>query len=72
MALKEIEIILNGLKETIREGVSISYELLEISNECDKSVIVELNGKFVFAQEYPITFINEGDRVEFINAAYGG
>ena len=71
MALKEIEIILNGLKETIREGVSIA-QLIEISNESDKGVIVELNGKFVFAQEYSITFLNEGDRVEFINAAYGG
>jgi thiamine biosynthesis protein ThiS len=71
MALKEIEIILNGLKETIREGASIA-QLIEITNECDKSLIVELNGKFVFAQEYSITFLNEGDRVEFINAAYGG
>jgi sulfur carrier protein len=71
MALKEIEIILNGLKETIPEGVSIT-QLIEISNESDKGVIVELNGKFVSAREYPVTLLSQGDRVEFINAACGG
>ena len=71
MTLKEIDIILNGVKETIREGMSIA-QLMEISDESDKGLIVELNGRFVFAREYSTTILNEGDRVEFINAACGG
>jgi thiamine biosynthesis protein ThiS len=71
MTSKEIEIILNGMKETVPEGVTIA-QLIEISNESDKDLIVELNGRFVFAQKYSTTLLSEGDRVEFINAACGG
>jgi thiamine biosynthesis protein ThiS len=71
MALKEIEIILNGMKETIREGLSIA-QLMEISNENDKNLIVELNGRFVYVRVYSTTLLNEGDKVEFIYAACGG
>ena len=71
MALKEIEIILNGIKETTHEGVSIS-QLMEIFNESDIGVIIELNGQFVYEREYSSTFLGEGDRIEFIHAAYGG
>ena len=71
MALKGIEIILNGAKETIHDGVSIA-RLMGIFNESDKGLIIELNGRFVSAREYSITFLSEGDGVEFIYAACGG
>jgi thiamine biosynthesis protein ThiS len=45
---------------------------MEISNEGDAGVIVELNGRFIYALEYSTTFLKEGDRVEFIYAACGG
>ena len=71
MALKEITIMFNGVKEAICEGVSIS-RLMEILNESDIGVIVELNGRFVHAREYSNTLLHEGDRLEFIYAACGG
>jgi thiamine biosynthesis protein ThiS len=71
MASNEIAIMLNGMKETTHEGVSIS-RLMEIVNESDIGMIVELNGRFVHAREYSNTFLREGDRLEFIYAACGG
>jgi thiamine biosynthesis protein ThiS len=59
------------MKETIREGLSIA-QLMEISNENDKNLIVELNGRFVYVRVYSTTLLNEGDKVEFIYAACGG
>lgn len=69
--MKEIEILLNGVKETVHDSVSIA-RLMEISNEGDEGVIVELNGRFVYPREYSTTFLKEGDRVELIYAACGG
>jgi sulfur carrier protein len=71
MTLQEIEILLNGMKERIPEGISIA-RLMEIFNESTSSLIVELNGRFVHARDYSKTPLKEGDRVEFINAACGG
>jgi thiamine biosynthesis protein ThiS len=71
MAMKKIEIILNGIKETIQEGVSIA-RLMEMANDSDQGLIVELNGRFVYPRDYSSTFLCEGDRVEFIYAACGG
>ena len=71
MPSKEIEILLNGVEEITHDGVSIA-QLMEISGEGDEGVIVELNGRFVYAREYSTTLLREGDRVEFIYAACGG
>jgi len=71
MSLKEIEIMLNGVKETTHDGVSIT-RLMEICNDSDQGLIVELNCRFVHAREYSTTLLREGDRVEFIYAACGG
>ena len=71
MPLKEIEILLNGVKETTHDGMSIA-RLMEISNEGSEGLVVELNSRFVYAREYSTTFLREGDRVEFIYAACGG
>lgn len=71
MGVKEIEITFNGMKEKVPEGFSIA-QLIAHSNESDKALIVERNGKFVFPKKYEVTFLCDGDRVEFIQAACGG
>ena len=69
--MKEIEITLNGMKEKVLDGISIA-QLIECYNESNTALIVERNGKFVYPKKYGATFLCDGDRVEFIQAAYGG
>lgn len=66
-----IEITFNGMKEAVREGMSIA-ELLVYMDERDRHVIVERNGKFVYPHEYQGTVLRPGDRIEFINPDFGG
>jgi thiamine biosynthesis protein ThiS len=71
MGIKEIEIIFNGMKEKIPENTSVA-QLINITGEKDKGLIVEHNGRFVFQQKYMTTVLSEGDKVEFINPDFGG
>lgn len=68
---QEIEIILNGLKTTVLQGISVT-QLLSLVNELDAQVIVECNGKFIFPQEYESKIIENGDKIELINPDFGG
>jgi len=40
--------------------------------EEDAVLIVEHNGRFVPKDKYATTVVAEGDRIEFINPAFGG
>lgn len=68
---KKIEIIFNGVKETIEEKTTIA-KLISIYNENDGGLIVEQNNRYIFPNRYETTFINEGDKIEFINPDFGG
>ncbi len=67
----DIDIIVNGFKEKIPGGFTIS-QLIEHLQERDVHLIVELNGRFIYPQKYPVTRVENGDRVEFINPNFGG
>ncbi|MDD3847555.1 MAG: sulfur carrier protein ThiS [Syntrophorhabdaceae bacterium] len=67
----QIEIILNGLKEKVPEGTTIA-ELIRLSGEADKHLVVECNNRFIHPHAYPATTVNKDDKVEFINPDFGG
>ena len=68
---KEVEVVVNGFKERVLEGATIS-DLISRFGERDTHLIVEHNGRFVFAQQYDTTQIAAGDRIEFIHPDFGG
>lgn len=68
---REMEIIVNGVKEKVPGGSSI-YDLIGHFQEKDAHMIVEHNGRFVYPQEYDVTVVTEGDTIEFINPDFGG
>ena len=47
-------------------------DLIGLFVEMDPDLIVELNGRFVFAQDYAATRVAPNDRVEFIHPNFGG
>ncbi|MHB8109186.1 MAG: sulfur carrier protein ThiS [Syntrophorhabdaceae bacterium] len=67
----EIEIIFNGLRQKIARGMMIA-ELIDLSGEHDRNLIVERNNKFIHPHMYDSTVLEDGDRVEFINPDFGG
>jgi thiamine biosynthesis protein ThiS len=67
-----LKFVFNGFPEEIA-GCSITVQdLLDRTQEKDPAVIVEINGRFVFRQDFKTRTIVEGDRVEFINPSFGG
>lgn len=66
-----IQVILNGFGETIPKDTTIA-QLIERREEYDVGLIVELNNKFIFPQDYGKTVVKEGDKIEFINPDFGG
>ena len=68
---REIEIMVNGFKETVPANATIS-DLIRFFKENDVHLIVELNGQFIFSEDYSTTPVTAGDRIEFINPAFGG
>ena len=66
-----MQIVVNGHGETVPEESTIS-SLVAIFREGDPHLIVEHNGRFVFPHLFAATVVAEGDRLEFINPAFGG
>jgi len=62
---------LNGLKESIADDLTVS-DLIEWAREGDPDLIVEVNGRYVFPNNYEKYKIQSNDRVEFINPNLGG
>jgi thiamine biosynthesis protein ThiS len=66
-----IRIIVNGISESVPAESRIA-DLIARFKEADPDLIVELNGRFVFRQEYAQRGVSAGDRIEFINPNFGG
>lgn len=66
-----IEIILNDLPQQVPANTSLEALIRDLG-EADPDLIVELNGRFVYARDYATTFVTAGDRLEFINPNFGG
>jgi len=68
---KTIEVIINGIKETLAENTTISQIIVEYK-EGDVDLIVERNGRFVYPRNYEEIILLNDDRIEFINPNFGG
>jgi len=68
---KTIEVIINGIKETLAENTTIS-QLIVGYKEGDVDLIVERNGRFVYPRSYEKIILLNDDRIEFINPNFGG
>lgn len=66
-----MEIELNGLKETVPNGLTI-MGLIELFKEGDPDLIVEQNGRYIYPKDYDTCYVNENDSIEFINPNLGG
>jgi thiamine biosynthesis protein ThiS len=67
----DISIMVNDFPERVPIHSSLEA-LIEHFGEADPDLIVELNGRFVYARAYASTIIRKGDRLEFINPNFGG
>lgn len=66
-----IRITVNGLAENVPSSATLA-DLIDRFQEADRDLIVEHNGGFVFPQDYAVTHVMAGDRVEFIHPNFGG
>lgn len=66
-----IAITLNGKKEEIKNGMSVS-DLLAIKNIRPEVVTVELNDNILEKPKYDKTILSEKDRIEFVYYMGGG
>ena len=68
---KKIKIIVNGLGEVVSENSSLA-DLITLFKEEDVHLIVELNGRFIYSEDYSSQKVKEGDCLEFIHPNIGG
>jgi len=66
-----MRITVNGIPEDVPQSATLA-DLIALLHETDRDLIVEHNGRFVFPQEYSVTQVAGGDRVEFIHPNFGG
>jgi thiamine biosynthesis protein ThiS len=57
--------------EEVPENATLAF-LIEHFQEADPSLIVEHNGRYVYARQYSTTRVSANDRVEFIHPDFGG
>jgi len=67
-----VKIIFNGFEEEWPGREMSVQDLLDLTNEDDPAVIVEINGRYVYRNDFKELRIQEGDRVEFIHPSFGG
>lgn len=67
-----MKIIFNGFVEELDVSDLTVQDLLDRTEEDDPAVIVEVNGRFVYREDFGNFEIQDGDRVEFIHPSFGG
>ena len=65
-----MQVVVNGFVETCRAGTRIS-DIIDRFEERDHALIVEVNGRFVYPENYSLE-LRDGDRIELIHPAFGG
>jgi len=68
---RTIHITVNGMTEEVPENATLEF-LIEHFREADPALIVELNGRYIYAREYSTTRVAENDRMELIHPDFGG
>jgi len=66
------KIKVNGKELEINPPLTIT-ELIKLNNIAQPSMVsIQLNGNFVISDNYDITFLNEGDELDFLYFMGGG
>jgi thiamine biosynthesis protein ThiS len=68
---EKIEVTINGFKENVTKGSSITQLILEY-DEMESAMMVERNGRFVYPQDYDTIHPKAEDVLEFIHPDFGG
>ena len=66
-----IEVTINGFKEKVTKGASIT-QLIREYDEMESAMMVEWNGRFVYPRNYDTTQPEAEDVLEFIHPDFGG
>ncbi len=66
-----MRIIVDGLPEEVAEGLTLA-RLIEERGEDSVELVAEINRRYIHRRDYGSTVLEEGDRVELIQAAFGG
>lgn len=67
-----MNLVVNGKKTNIHEGLTVSQLLVEENVKMSQMVSVELNGQILRRSEYDETTLKENDKVEFLYFMGGG
>ena len=67
-----MNLTVNGKALSIDKSINLKELLTVAKAEQPDYVTVELNGEFVDHSGFETTFVNEGDKVEFLNIMGGG
>lgn len=67
-----MQVRLNGTETRLSEGCLTIADLLAQPPWRDRKLLVELNGTVVRQEEYTITPLSEGDRIELVHFVGGG
>ena len=65
-------VIINGDKIVLEKSLNIDELLIAAKAEQLEYVTVQLNGEFVERDDFPRTFANDGDEIEFLYFMGGG
>lgn len=67
-----LKINVNGKIQEIEKEISIS-ELIKLNDVAQPGMVsVQLNGEFVYQQDYDVINVNAGDEVDFLYFMGGG
>ncbi|MEW5724460.1 MAG: sulfur carrier protein ThiS [Thermodesulfobacteriota bacterium] len=66
-----MKVVINGFEEEVKAGLILADLIVQL-REQSSSLIVEVNGRFVYPKDYGTYEIRPGDRIEMIHPAFGG
>jgi len=66
-----MQLVVNGQNREADSGMTVTH-LLEILDLLGRRVAVEVNGEIVPRSQYDLSQLQEGDRVEVVQAIGGG
>lgn len=70
--MQEIEIEINGITQTLHEGLTLR-DYIESQGLLDQhGVAVAINGKVILRQAWDTTPLRDGDKLMLLKAAQGG
>jgi sulfur carrier protein len=66
-----MQVTINGFQEYLSEKTSIA-DVINANQEYEIHMIVELNHRFIYQNQFESTLLKEGDVLELIHPAFGG